>query len=82
MRVRRNIRTIWEYINTTFEPQEVEEALSETVAGTQLDNQRMTREAIGRLSDEDAISLLFNLSYMVVNEFFDGDWETWQEVLK
>ena len=68
---------LWEYLNDTFEPEEIENVLVEF----ELDATQFNPDIIEELSDEDARALLFDLAYMAVNGLFGGDFHTWNEVL-
>jgi hypothetical protein len=69
------IENFWEYMRETFETENLEFAIDEF----DIDVQKI--ENLNELSEEEAYTLMHNMVYMVLNEFFSGDFDTMFETL-
>lgn len=81
MDVKTETNVLWEYLSNEFELEEIENAFSATIEGFEYHPTTINAEMIDSLSEEKAKSLLFDISYMAVNELFGGNFETWNEIL-
>ena len=77
MDTKKNIKALWEYLNTEFDSEEIKEAIQEF----EFEANQFDPTNLSKLSEDDARALLFDLAYMAVNELFGGDFHTWNEVL-
>ena len=84
MDVKKNVKALWQLVSDFAEDEEIDlsEAFAATVEGFEYDKAKMSEEAIDALSDDEARGLLFDISYMAVNELFGGDFETWSYTLE
>ena len=84
MDVKKNVKALWQYVADFAEDEEIDlsEAFAATIGGFEYDKAKMSDEAIDALSDDEARRLLFDISYMAVNELFGGDFETWGYTLE
>lgn len=69
------IENFWEYMRETFETENLEFAIDEF----DIDVQKI--ENLNELSEEEAYTLMHDMVYMVLNEFFSGDFDTMFETL-
>lgn len=82
MNARNDIKALWEFLTDEFDLETIEDAFKATIKGFEFDAGKMKPSAIDELSDEEAKSLLFSISYMALNELFGGDWGTWDDILR
>lgn len=77
MDVKHNIKKLWNYLNDAFDSEEIENAIQEF----EFKSEKLNSRILENLSEDDAKSLLFDLSYMAVNGLFGGNFYTWNEIL-
>ena len=81
MSTKKHVKALWDYLCAEFEADEITAAFEATVEGFEYDVADINAAMIDALSEDEAGSLLFDMSYMAVNEFYGGDLRTWYEFL-
>lgn len=82
MDVKKNCKTLWNYLIDAFETEEISEGFSNAIVGFEHNPSEINDDFIDSLSEDQVRTLFFDIGYMAVNELFGGDFGTWYDVLE
>lgn len=78
---KKNIKILWNYLSGLYEPDELNAGFESSFEEFWYSAEEINDELIDSLPSKEADILLFDISYMALNELFGGDFDTWNEVL-
>ena len=82
MKVKTNLKKLWNYLNIAFEKEEIIAGFANAIENFEYDPNTIDDKMIDALPDDEARALFFDVGYMAVNELFGGDFGTWYDVLE
>ena len=81
MKVKTNLKKLWNYLNTTFEQEEIVAGFAYAIENFEYDPNTIDDKMIDALPEDKARDLFFNVADMSFTQLFGGDFEAWHDVL-